>query len=221
MREADRHASGSTPYFRLQREAQPQHHPQLDGQQQRGVFYDLADEIRTDGSQRLLGIDAGLPGRAAGSAAVPAECRRRGAALSQPSVDHRSGSAATKACRSRSSTKALGDLIARARRHALVHGHLEQREPAGHRARITTARRWAISPDPPPASRWRSARRRFPRSSHPRRMVPTEDRWPLSDTLAYHDWHFGGNGDTKTFMDALDTVSARHAASRTSSARRR
>ena len=36
--------------------------------------------------------------------------------------------------------------------------------------------------------------------------VPEADRWPLSDTLAYHDWHFGGNGDTKTFMAALDTM---------------
>jgi hypothetical protein len=25
----------------------------------------------------------------------------------------------------------------------------------------------------------------------------------LSDTIAYHDWHFGGNGDVKTFMDTL------------------
>jgi len=36
-------------------------------------------------------------------------------------------------------------------------------------------------------------------------MVPPEDRWPLSDTIAYHDWHFGGNGDIKTFMDTLAT----------------
>ncbi|MHA6718715.1 glycosyl hydrolase 2 galactose-binding domain-containing protein [Sphingomonas sp. RS6] len=36
--------------------------------------------------------------------------------------------------------------------------------------------------------------------------VPAKDRWPLSDTMAYHDWHFGGNGDTKTFMATLDTM---------------
>jgi hypothetical protein len=36
--------------------------------------------------------------------------------------------------------------------------------------------------------------------------MPAKDRWPLSDTLAYHDWHFGGNGDTKTFMGALTTM---------------
>ncbi len=36
--------------------------------------------------------------------------------------------------------------------------------------------------------------------------VPAADRWPLGDTLAYHDWHFGGNGDTKTFMATLDTM---------------
>jgi beta-galactosidase/beta-glucuronidase len=39
-----------------------------------------------------------------------------------------------------------------------------------------------------------------------RSYVPDADRWPLSDTLAYHDWHFAGNGDTKTFMTALATM---------------
>ncbi|UVO50563.1 glycoside hydrolase family 2 [Sphingomonas sp. SUN019] len=36
--------------------------------------------------------------------------------------------------------------------------------------------------------------------------VPPADRWPLGDTLAYHDWHFAGNGDTKTFMQTLSTM---------------
>jgi hypothetical protein len=36
--------------------------------------------------------------------------------------------------------------------------------------------------------------------------VPKADRWPLGDVLAYHDWHFSGNGDTKTFMVALDEM---------------
>lgn len=36
--------------------------------------------------------------------------------------------------------------------------------------------------------------------------IPKADRWPLSDTLAYHDWHFGGNGDSATFMAALTTM---------------
>ena len=36
--------------------------------------------------------------------------------------------------------------------------------------------------------------------------TPLPDQWPLSDTLAYHDWHFGGNGDTKTFMQTLATM---------------
>ena len=34
-------------------------------------------------------------------------------------------------------------------------------------------------------------------------MVPPADRWPISDTLAYHDWHFGGNGDVASFMAAI------------------
>ena len=36
-----------------------------------------------------------------------------------------------------------------------------------------------------------------------RASIPADDRWPLSDTYAYHDWHFGGNGDVATFMAAL------------------
>ncbi len=35
--------------------------------------------------------------------------------------------------------------------------------------------------------------------------IPEADRWPISDTLAYHDWHFGGNGDVASFMSALTT----------------
>ena len=38
------------------------------------------------------------------------------------------------------------------------------------------------------------------------RSVPKADLWPLSDTLAYHDWHFSGNGDTHGFMAALSTM---------------
>jgi hypothetical protein len=36
-----------------------------------------------------------------------------------------------------------------------------------------------------------------------RASIPAEDRWPLGDSFAYHDWHFGGNGDVATFMAAL------------------
>jgi hypothetical protein len=36
-----------------------------------------------------------------------------------------------------------------------------------------------------------------------RASIPEADSWPLSDTYAYHDWHFGGNGDVATFMAAL------------------
>jgi hypothetical protein len=36
--------------------------------------------------------------------------------------------------------------------------------------------------------------------------TPAGDQWPLGDVLAYHDWHFGGNGDTKTFMATLETM---------------
>jgi hypothetical protein len=34
-------------------------------------------------------------------------------------------------------------------------------------------------------------------------MIPPADRWPPSDTLAYHDWNFGGNGDVRVFMAAM------------------
>jgi hypothetical protein len=36
-----------------------------------------------------------------------------------------------------------------------------------------------------------------------RASIPEPDLWPPSDTLAYHDWHFGGNGDIASFMSAL------------------
>ncbi|MDP8986087.1 MAG: glycoside hydrolase family 2 [Pseudomonadota bacterium] len=36
-----------------------------------------------------------------------------------------------------------------------------------------------------------------------RASIPADDQWPLNDTYAYHDWHFGGNGDVATFMAAL------------------
>ncbi|MGI4756496.1 MAG: glycosyl hydrolase 2 galactose-binding domain-containing protein [Janthinobacterium lividum] len=29
------------------------------------------------------------------------------------------------------------------------------------------------------------------------------DQWPISDTWAYHDWHWSGNGDVHPFLDAL------------------
>ncbi len=36
-----------------------------------------------------------------------------------------------------------------------------------------------------------------------RASIPAADLWPLNDTYAYHDWHFGGNGDVATFMASL------------------
>jgi hypothetical protein len=36
-----------------------------------------------------------------------------------------------------------------------------------------------------------------------RASIPAADLWPLGDTYAYHDWHFGGNGDVATFMAAM------------------
>jgi hypothetical protein len=38
-----------------------------------------------------------------------------------------------------------------------------------------------------------------------RAWTPPEDQWPIGDTLAYHDWHHGGNGDVASFMKSLDT----------------
>ncbi|WP_083852398.1 glycosyl hydrolase 2 galactose-binding domain-containing protein [Pseudoxanthomonas sp. GW2] len=35
-------------------------------------------------------------------------------------------------------------------------------------------------------------------------MLPEADRWPISDAWAYHDWHQSGNGDTGSFMRALE-----------------
>ncbi len=43
----------------------------------------------------------------------------------------------------------------------------------------------------------------FPTLESWKRAVPDADRWPISDTWAYHDWHQLGNGGVKTYMDAL------------------
>jgi hypothetical protein len=36
-------------------------------------------------------------------------------------------------------------------------------------------------------------------------FIPEADRWPISDTWAYHDWHQSGNGDVAPFMQHLET----------------
>jgi len=36
-------------------------------------------------------------------------------------------------------------------------------------------------------------------------FIPEPDRWPISDTWAYHDWHQSGNGDVAPFMAHLET----------------
>ncbi len=36
-------------------------------------------------------------------------------------------------------------------------------------------------------------------------FIPEADRWPISDTWAYHDWHQSGNGDVAPFMAKLAT----------------
>jgi glycosyl hydrolase family 2/Ig-like domain-containing protein/concanavalin A-like lectin/glucanase superfamily protein len=38
-----------------------------------------------------------------------------------------------------------------------------------------------------------------------RASIPAADLWPAGDTYAYHDWHFGGNGDNASFLKALQT----------------
>jgi len=36
-------------------------------------------------------------------------------------------------------------------------------------------------------------------------FIPEADRWPISDTWAYHDWHQSGNGDVAPFMTHMET----------------
>ncbi len=36
-------------------------------------------------------------------------------------------------------------------------------------------------------------------------FIPEPDRWPISDTWAYHDWHSQGNGAVAPFMDHMAT----------------
>lgn len=44
----------------------------------------------------------------------------------------------------------------------------------------------------------------FPTLEAFKAMVPKADRWPISDDWAYHDWHQSGNGDTASFMQAME-----------------
>lgn len=34
--------------------------------------------------------------------------------------------------------------------------------------------------------------------------IAPEDRWPISDAWAYHDWHWSGNGDVHPFLAAME-----------------
>jgi hypothetical protein len=36
-------------------------------------------------------------------------------------------------------------------------------------------------------------------------FIPEPDRWPISDTWAYHDWHQSGNGAVQPFMETMET----------------
>lgn len=36
-------------------------------------------------------------------------------------------------------------------------------------------------------------------------FIPEPDRWPISDTWSYHDWHQTGNGAVAPFMEHMDT----------------
>jgi len=38
-----------------------------------------------------------------------------------------------------------------------------------------------------------------------KRAIPQADRWPISDSWAYHDWHQTGNGAVTSYMNALST----------------
>nr|WP_315391866.1 sugar-binding domain-containing protein [uncultured Duganella sp.] len=43
----------------------------------------------------------------------------------------------------------------------------------------------------------------FPTIEAIQAAVPATDRWPLGDTVTYHDWHPDGNGSVKTFNTAM------------------
>lgn len=45
----------------------------------------------------------------------------------------------------------------------------------------------------------------FPTAEAFKAAVPASEQWPISDNWAYHDWHQGGNGDVKSFTDAIAT----------------
>lgn len=43
----------------------------------------------------------------------------------------------------------------------------------------------------------------FPTLEAFKAFLPPQEWWPIGDAWAYHDWHHGGNGDTRGFMQAM------------------
>ena len=180
-----------------------EHHPQLARSEYRRGLLRSGGRIRSAGAERLLGVDPGLSGRGAGSGAVSRQCARCDQPLSESSLDRGLVRAQRRAYRSRSSTKAWPISIATLDGTRYYTGSSNSREPAGQRTLQLPAAGTATSPDWRRAFRWRWERlpcRRSSRCGPPFRR-PTAGR--SATPIAYHDWHFGGNGDVATFMAAL------------------
>ena len=148
------------------------------GNEYRGRVLRPCRRERHDGPQRFLAVDAELPGRAgrSRSCSSPTPATQSHATATIPRSS--SGSAATKACPIRCSTR--GSTTRCASWTGRV-GTPAARTASTCRAqaRTITVRRSATSPISPPASRSRQERPRCRPRSSIASYVPAADRWPL------------------------------------------
>jgi len=203
------------PYFRLHREAHLNIIRNWLGQNTEDVFYDLATNTvcwcstisgfrrRTFKWSHRIRLCSG-------------QCPRRHQPVSQSSIDR----PLVRPQRRRAAThpqRGLGGPRGIARRNPLLHGSSNSVNLQAS-GRITIGRRgifyaarggFSVEVGTPHFRRWS-------RCAHPYRG----DLWPLDDTYAYHDWHFGGMAMWRRSCRRLPSSTGRAPASRTSSARR-
>ncbi len=178
--------------FRLHRDAHVNMIRNWMGQDTEESFYALADKYGLMVWNDFWESTQNYNLEAAGPGAVPQERARYDSALSPSSIDR----GVVRAQRGRAAahhqrgTRRIG---AHARSHALLHRQLEPGESAQLRARTSGSR----SKPTYRINRGFSVELGIP--SVPtleslESFIPEPDRWPISDTWAYHDWHQSGNG---------------------------
>lgn len=110
----------------------------------------------------------------------------RNEGVPQPSIDHGLASLITKLDGTRVYMPSSNDI------NLQVSGPYDYRPPVEYFTQL--ARGFSVEVGTPSLASLRSLKA----------MMPAADLWPPSDTYAYHDWNYGGNGDVRVFMAAMD-----------------